>query len=224
MIQGTLVVVSRNPVVRGKLEAAAGRLGIPALIFDGFTRIGDVLQAAAVVVDLDVPGWENAVEIVRERWPKAMTAAFISMPDRERWEQAAATYDVVANRGAIAAQVEAKLATWEGPPSGIRIRLFDERDAAGRLGLVHRQETSVGPIAVYHIGSKFCAVGDVCPHAGATLSEGTLEGGVITCPLHGSQFAVCGGERVRGPADDPIPSYTVVVDAGVVYLEIEEDA
>jgi len=210
--------------VRRRLETAAEAIGVRALFFDAFTRIGDVLEACAVVVDLDVPGWEGAVEIVRERWPKAMAAAFISIPDKERYEQAAATYDLVANRGAIAARLQAALPAWEGPRSGIRIRLFEERDAAGRLGLIHRQETSVGPIAVYHIGSKFCAVGDVCPHAGATLSEGTLEGGVITCPLHGSQFDVCGGARMRGPSDDPIPSYAVVVDGGVVYLELEEEA
>lgn len=224
MIEGAFIVVSRNPIARNRLQAAADRAGRPCVLLDDFTRMGDVLVAATVVVDLDVPGSETAATIIRERWPKALAAAFISMPDRERWEAAAASYDLVANRGAIGTQLLTKLETWDGPPAGVRIRLFDERDAAGRLGLVHRQETSVGPIAVFHIGSKFCAVRDVCPHAGATLSEGTLEGGVITCPLHGSQFDVCSGERVRGPADDPIPSFAVAVSGGVVYLELEEDA
>lgn len=224
LLEGAIIVVSRNPIVRGKLESAAARMDIPCLMFDGFTRIGDVLAAAAVVVDLDVPGWDGAVEIIRERWPRALAASFISMPDRERWDAATVTYDLVATRGAIAAQLTAKLATWDGPPSGLRIRLFEERDAAGRLGMVHRQQTSAGPIAVYHVGSRFCAVRDVCPHAGATLSDGTIEGTIITCPLHGSQFDVCSGDRVRGPSDDPIPSYPVVVSGGIVYLELEEDS
>jgi len=224
VIEGTVVVVSRNPVARGRLEAAAGLMARPSILLDDFTRLGDVLNAAAVVVDLDVPGWDAAVAIIRERWPKALAAAFISLPDRERWEAAAVLYDLVTNRGAIAAQLSSKLSTWDGPSSGIRIRLFEERDAAGRLGLVHRQETSAGPVAVYHLGSRFCAVDDVCPHAGGTLSQGTLEGGVITCPLHGSQFDVCSGERVRGPSDDPIASFALVVEGGIVYLELEEES
>lgn len=224
MTDGPLVVVSRNPIVRDRLSGLAERTGRPIVLLDAFTRMGDVLSPAAVIVDLDVDGAIEAAEIIRERWPATLKAAFISMPDRERWDAASAVYDLVANRGAITAQLASKLQTWTGPPTGIRIRLFEERDAAGRLGLVHRQETSAGPVAIYHIGSKFCAVGDVCPHAGARLSDGPLEGGVITCPQHGSQFEVCGGARVRGPADDPIPSFSVVVENGLVYLHIEEDA
>ena len=224
MIEGPILVISRNPIVRDRLSALAARTGREIVLLDAFTRMGDVLRAAAVVVDLDIEGAIEAAGVIRERWPVALRAAFISMPDRERWDAATTAFDLVVNRGAVAAQLEAKLATWDGPPTGIRIRMFDERDAAGRLGLIHLQETSAGPVAIYHLGSKFCAVSDVCPHAGAKLSKGTLEGGVITCPEHGSQFEVCSGERVRGPADDPIRSFSVAVTDGIVYLELEEDA
>lgn len=223
MIDGPVIVVSRHPVARRRLAEAAERLGREAIVLDDFTRMGDVLRASAVVVDLDVPGADAAATIIRERWPEAMAAAFISMPDRERWDAANQSYDLVANRGSIAAQLTDRLPAWQGPPKGIRISLFEERDVAGRLGLVHRAETSAGPVAVYRLGSTLCAVADVCPHAGARLSEGTITGGVITCPLHGSQFDVCSGERMRGPADDPIRSFPIVVKDGMVFLELEDD-
>jgi 3-phenylpropionate/trans-cinnamate dioxygenase ferredoxin subunit len=37
----------------------------------------------------------------------------------------------------------------------------------------------------------------LCPHLGADLSEGTLHGTVLTCPLHNSQFDLRDGRVVR---------------------------
>lgn len=38
------------------------------------------------------------------------------------------------------------------------------------------------------------AVDDCCNHAGASLSEGTLEGERLTCPMHGFAFSLKTGE------------------------------
>jgi 3-phenylpropionate/trans-cinnamate dioxygenase ferredoxin subunit len=43
------------------------------------------------------------------------------------------------------------------------------------------------------------AVDDRCPHMSAPLSIGSLEGCVVTCPLHEGQFDLCNGETVRMP-------------------------
>ena len=37
-------------------------------------------------------------------------------------------------------------------------------------------------IAIFNVAGKFHAIDDECPHAGASLSEGHLEGGNIGCP------------------------------------------
>ncbi|MGH9002345.1 MAG: Rieske (2Fe-2S) protein, partial [Acidimicrobiia bacterium] len=96
---------------------------------------------------------------------------------------------------------------------------FPAADVAGRLGVVHRDPQSpVGPLAVYHLRGRLHAVDDRCPHAGATLSEGEVEGCVVTCPRHGSQFDVSDGERVRGPADQGLRTFTLVEEGGQVYL------
>jgi nitrite reductase/ring-hydroxylating ferredoxin subunit len=43
------------------------------------------------------------------------------------------------------------------------------------------------------------AVDDRCPHMAAPLSIGTLEGCVVSCPLHEGQFDLCSGDPVRMP-------------------------
>jgi 3-phenylpropionate/trans-cinnamate dioxygenase ferredoxin subunit len=40
-------------------------------------------------------------------------------------------------------------------------------------------------------------VGDKCPHMKGDLSQGKLEGTIVTCPVHGSQFYVSDGQVVR---------------------------
>ena len=77
----------------------------------------------------------------------------------------------------------------------------------------------IGDIAVFNVGGNFCATQAKCPHRGGLLSQGKLEGSTVTCPLHGSQFNVCSGEVLRGPAIDPLMTYRVVVEGGVGRIE-----
>ncbi len=45
------------------------------------------------------------------------------------------------------------------------------------------------PVAVFHIRDELLSVGDVCPHMGASLSEGTIAGArTVTCPAHALSF------------------------------------
>lgn len=48
------------------------------------------------------------------------------------------------------------------------------------------------------------AIEDACNHAGASLSEGRLEGDCVTCPMHGYVFSLRTGALVspRGLCDD----------------------
>lgn len=46
-------------------------------------------------------------------------------------------------------------------------------------------------------GGKYYAATNRCPHMGGNLSKGKLEGTVLTCPLHGSQFDLKDGKVVR---------------------------
>ena len=52
-------------------------------------------------------------------------------------------------------------------------------------------------IMLARVGTNFYAVDNRCPHMGGDLSMGTLEGTVITCPRHGSQFDLRDGHNIR---------------------------
>jgi len=52
-------------------------------------------------------------------------------------------------------------------------------------------------IPLARVGDKYYAVDNLCPHMNGNLSEGKLEGTVVTCPLHGSQFDISNGRGVR---------------------------
>jgi nitrite reductase/ring-hydroxylating ferredoxin subunit len=179
---------------------------------------------AVVVMDLDAPGAFDALVDLRGRWPETLVAGHLGLPDRDRWLAAErAGCDLVANRGALAVALRKRLGAG-APRRGRRVPLFALNDAAGRLGCVHKETTGMvdEPLAVYHVGTEFHACADRCPHAGATLSEGEVESGVVTCPRHGSQFVVSTGERIRGPADTDIATYPTVSDGGQLYLLVAD--
>jgi nitrite reductase/ring-hydroxylating ferredoxin subunit len=217
-----LLLWTADPKVVRTLETVAGEHGLIARRPEG----AETAQApAVVVVDLDAPGALDSLTEVRGRWPEALVAGHLGMPDRDRWLAAErAGCDLVANRGALGSALRKRLAAGGGPRRGRRVPLFALNDAAGRLGCVHHEPAEVvgEPMAVYHVGTDFYACADRCPHAGGTLSEGELERGVVTCPRHGSQFDVTTGERLRGPADIDIATFPTVADGGQLYLLIPD--
>jgi len=52
-------------------------------------------------------------------------------------------------------------------------------------------------ILLARVGDNYYATDNRCPHMKGDLSRGKLEGTVITCPLHGSQFDISNGQVVR---------------------------
>ena len=52
-------------------------------------------------------------------------------------------------------------------------------------------------ILVAKVGDKFYSADNKCPHMGGNLSNGTLEGAVVTCPRHHSQFNVTDGHVIK---------------------------
>ena len=55
----------------------------------------------------------------------------------------------------------------------------------------------------------FHAFSAVCTHAGCTV--GSVSGGTINCPCHGSRFNSATGAVVNGPATSPLPSVNIKV-------------
>src|SRR5215831_13218497 len=60
-------------------------------------------------------------------------------------------------------------------------------------------------IMLYRHGGRLYAIDNICSHAGGLLSRGPVANLAVTCPLHGSRFALADGCVSRGPASQPQP-------------------
>jgi nitrite reductase (NADH) small subunit len=54
-------------------------------------------------------------------------------------------------------------------------------------------------IAVFLKDGKYFALNDFCPHMGASLAEGYLDGGGVICPWHAWKFCVESGSWLDNP-------------------------
>ena len=52
-------------------------------------------------------------------------------------------------------------------------------------------------ILLARVDDQYYATDNRCPHMGGNLSQGQLEGTVVTCPKHNSQFDLKNGRVVR---------------------------
>jgi 3-phenylpropionate/trans-cinnamate dioxygenase ferredoxin subunit len=88
-------------------------------------------------------------------------------------------------------------------------------------------------VGVISVGEKLFAIGDRCPHMGASMCAGSLSGtlvasdpydyvygmedGVIRCPWHGWEFDLATGRSLLEPKRYGLPTFRVTeVDGDVV--------
>ena len=60
-------------------------------------------------------------------------------------------------------------------------------------------------VLLYRHDGRLYALDNICGHAGGLLSRGTVADLTVTCPLHGSRFALADGCVGRSPASQPQP-------------------
>jgi nitrite reductase/ring-hydroxylating ferredoxin subunit len=137
------------------------------------------------------------------------------------------------SRDAFAAHIEAVMkGRWEtGPEPGdeAEAALPSASPAEARYVAVAR-EADLPPgssctvdvegqaVALVNAGGTICAVEDTCPHAGASLAAGAVDGWRLECPLHGATFDLRSGEVLDGPARSGVRAFPVKTDAGVVQV------
>jgi nitrite reductase/ring-hydroxylating ferredoxin subunit len=208
-----------------KLQGVVEETGLKLVLTDSDAPWEEITpEPIVMVVELGTPGWLDLVQGCKSRWPLTMIVGVLTIPNRQAWADAEdAGCDLVTTRGALRKVLPGRLDAWKKAPGGRKLRLFSMTEIAGRLGVVMRlDEEETGPVAVYHIGNDVVAVQDLCPHAGAMLSNGEVgvDDGIVTCPEHGSRFDTRTGERVRGPADSGLKTFPVVIEDGQAYLQI----
>ena len=90
----------------------------------------------------------------------------------------------------------------------------------GSVKIVHVGQVAVG---VYNLGGKLCAIEDRCSHDDGDLIEGEFDPDACTieCPRHGSLFDLRTGVPQTLPAYVPVETFPVVVEDGVVKVEVD---
>jgi 3-phenylpropionate/trans-cinnamate dioxygenase ferredoxin component len=64
-------------------------------------------------------------------------------------------------------------------------------------------------VLVCRVEGRLHAVENRCPHAGAALDGGRLDGHVLECPLHGGRLDVRDGSPVEVPIRKPAERFAV---------------
>lgn len=103
-----------------------------------------------------------------------------------------------------------------------RVQIASVDDIPTDTGL--RVEVGRHRIALFRIGDSFYALGDRCSHAEASLAEGEVFDDEVECPRHGAAFGLADGKARSLPATGPVPTYSVDVADGVVFLTIDEES
>ena len=79
-------------------------------------------------------------------------------------------------------------------------------------------------VAVFCVGEdQYQSIDDFCPHMGASLAEGQLEEGVVSCPWHAWRFRVSDGTWCDNPKIK-IDAYPVRVRDGQIEVGVATDS
>jgi 3-phenylpropionate/trans-cinnamate dioxygenase ferredoxin subunit len=89
----------------------------------------------------------------------------------------------------------------------------------GAMRLVVWEDLEIG---VFNCDGTIYAIEDRCSHDDGPLVEGTLDQSrcTIECPRHGSQFDLQTGKPLTLPAYEPVDTFPVRVEDGVVRVEV----
>ena len=75
-------------------------------------------------------------------------------------------------------------------------------------------------ICLTRVGDEVFAIGDVCTHSDASLSEGDVTDYKIECWLHGAEFDLRTGEALSLPENIAAKTYPVSINDDVVEIQV----
>jgi 3-phenylpropionate/trans-cinnamate dioxygenase ferredoxin subunit len=89
----------------------------------------------------------------------------------------------------------------------------------GSVKIVHAGEIAVG---VYNLSGELYAIEDRCSHDNGPLAEGDFDpdDGVAICPRHGARIDIRTGRPLSLPAVLPVETFPVVVEDGIVKVDV----
>ena len=80
-------------------------------------------------------------------------------------------------------------------------------------------ESEGQPVLLVNVDGAICAYADICPHLRTRLSQGSLQGTVLSCFTHGWEFDVRTGQGIN-PKTACLESFPVKVDNGEILVDV----
>ena len=75
-------------------------------------------------------------------------------------------------------------------------------------------------LAVFRVGDRVYAIDNACPHMAGPLGAGTLEGTIVTCPLHGWRIDLATGRSTTN-AQIRVPRFDTAVENGWIWVRMQ---
>ena len=88
------------------------------------------------------------------------------------------------------------------------------------VGFLRRVEVDGAAVCLGRTADGWVAFQDTCTHEECSLADGELEGGVIVCPCHASEFDLRTGDVLCPPALEPLPIYEARVESGELQVRL----
>jgi 3-phenylpropionate/trans-cinnamate dioxygenase ferredoxin subunit len=101
----------------------------------------------------------------------------------------------------------------------MRVRFGSVNDVA--TGQIRAYDVAGIEVAVANADGRLYAFDDTCTHRGCSLATGKLDGTIVTCPCHRSQFDVTSGAVLHGPATRPVRSHAVQIAGEDLLVEVD---
>ena len=87
-------------------------------------------------------------------------------------------------------------------------------------GTLRRVEAAGRAVCLGRTADGWVAFDDTCTHEECPLSDGELDGDVVVCPCHGSEFDIRTGDVLTPPALEPLPIYEAREENGALLVRL----
>ncbi len=91
-------------------------------------------------------------------------------------------------------------------------------------GALRELEIEGRTVCLGRVAGAWVAFDGTCTHQECSLAGGELDGAIVVCPCHGSEFDVRTGDVLSPPALEPLPIYRVRARAGSLQVSLEAPA
>ena len=105
------------------------------------------------------------------------------------------------------------------PSTTSRADGFVEVGKAGDFPIGQMRHVLEGRAVVANVGGRLWAFANTCPHAGASLGDGTLAEFVVQCPWHAGRWDIRTGEGLSVVASRPVQVFEIRVVEDRVQLK-----